>query len=80
MKVFEIDSQLDRQPAIAGALVDVHLHLEELVEDLCGLAEDCVVQGAPAFFTELVYYIRFFLLDLEQDLFLNVLRVVLKHI
>ena len=80
MEVFEIDGELDRQPAIAGALVYVHLHLEELVEDLCGLAEDSVVQGTPAFLTELVYYIRFFLLDLEQDLFLNVLGVVLKHI
>jgi hypothetical protein len=64
MKVFEVDGELDGEPAVASALVDVHLHLDELVEYLGGLAEDSVVQCTPALFTQLIYNVGFFFLYL----------------
>ena len=61
----DVDGQLDGQPTVAGALVDVGVQAEQLIEDLVGLTEDRVVEGAPSFFAQFVNKVHFLLPDLD---------------
>jgi hypothetical protein len=78
--VVQIHGELYGQPAVAGALVDVHFHLQQFIEDVGRLAEDSVVQSPPTFLAQLVDYKRLELLHFDQFFLVDVLRVVLEDI
>lgn len=71
--VFTIDGQLQRQPSISCALVDVYFKIQQLVQDFRFVAENCVVNGSPASLPQIIKHVLFaslyFLYILLADIF-----------
>lgn len=71
---------MNGQPAVTGAFVHIDFHVQQFIEDVGGLAEDGVVQCAPALFSELIDDERFYFLNLDEFLFLDILRIILEDV
>ena len=77
---FQIYCQLDGQPSITGTLIDINLHIKQLVKDISSFIENCIVKCSPSFFSQLIDNERFHFLDLDKLVFFNRLGYILEDI
>lgn len=71
---------MDGQPAITGAFIYIDLHIQQLVKDVSGLAEDGIMQCSPPLLSELIDDKRLDFLNLDELLLLDIFRVILEDI